>query len=113
MPPQGPGGAWPAAVGGGTGMVARSGDRALPRPTAGGVVRRVLRGSAWARAEVRRRTGTGQEINTSYLERLHATFRAQRTGLVRRGRALRHEEGRLAAGRYLGGCAYNFCWGQD
>ena len=77
------------------------------------VVRRVVRGSASAVAEVLRRTGTGQGINTSYIERLNATFRAHLTGLVRRGRALLHEEARLAAGMYLVGCAYNFCWEHD
>jgi hypothetical protein len=41
---------------------------------------------------------------------LNATFRASLAGLVRRGRALLHQEGRLRAGLYLVGCAYNFCW---
>jgi hypothetical protein len=78
-----------------------------------GVVRRVVRGSAAAIGEVLRRTGTGTGINTAYIERLNATFRASLTGLVRRGRALLHQEERMQAGVYLVGCAYNFCWEHD
>jgi transposase-like protein len=59
------------------------------------VVRRVVRGSAAAIAGVLARTGTGTGINTAYIERLNATFRASLTGLVRRGRALLHQEGRV------------------
>jgi transposase-like protein len=77
------------------------------------VVRRVVQGSAAAVAAVLARTGTGTGINTSYIERLNATFRASLTGLVRRGRALWRQEGRLQAGMYLVGCAYNFCWEHD
>jgi transposase-like protein len=77
------------------------------------VVRRVVRGSAAAIARVLERTGTGQDINTSYIERLNATFRANWTGLVRRGRALLHQEKRVQAGMYLLGCAYNWCWAHD
>jgi transposase-like protein len=76
-------------------------------------VRRVVRGTAAAIAAVLARTGTGSGINTAYIERLNATFRASLAGLVRRGRALRHEEGRLQAGMYLVGCAYNWCWEHD
>jgi transposase-like protein len=77
------------------------------------VVRRVVRGSAEAIAAVLRRTGTGTGINTAYIERLNATFRASLNGLVRRGRALWHQEGRLQAGMSLVGCAYNWCWDHD
>jgi len=77
------------------------------------VVRRVVHGSAVAVAAVLARTGTGSGVNTSYIERLNATFRASLAGLVRRGRALWRQEGRLQAGMYLVGCAYNFCWEHD
>jgi transposase-like protein len=77
------------------------------------VLRRVVRGSAEAIAAVLRRTGTGTGINTAYIERLNATFRASLTGLVRRGRALLHQEKRMQAGVYLVGCVYNFCWAHD
>ena len=76
------------------------------------VTRRVARGSAAAVAAVRARTGTGTGINTAYIERLNATFRGRWAPLVRRGRALVRE--RCAeAGRWLVGCAYNFCWEHD
>jgi len=49
-------------------------------------------------------------INTAYIERLNATFRAALVPLVRRGRALAHEERVLTTGMFLVGCAYNFVW---
>jgi hypothetical protein len=52
-------------------------------------------------------------LNTAYIERLNATFRAHLVPLVRRGRALAHTEATLQAGMYLVGCAYNFCWYHD
>jgi transposase-like protein len=76
------------------------------------VTRRVARGSAEAVAAVLARTGTGTGINTSYIERLNATFRGRWTPLVRRGRALVREAG-AQAGMWLVGCAYNFCWEHD
>lgn len=77
------------------------------------VVRRVVRGSVRAIADVLARTGTGLGINTAYIERLNATFRASLTGLVRRGRALLHQERRVQAGMYLVGSSYNWCWEHD
>jgi transposase-like protein len=76
-------------------------------------VRRVVRGSLEAIQAVLRRTRTGTGINTAYIERLNATFRASLTGLVRRGRALLHQAKRMQAGVYLVGGAYNFCWAHD
>ena len=76
------------------------------------VTRRVVRGSAEAIAAVLARTGTGTGINTSYIERLNATFRGRWTPLVRRGRALVRERC-VEAGMWLVGCAYNFCWEHD
>jgi hypothetical protein len=61
-------------------------------------------------AAVLRRTGTGTQINTAYIERLNATFRGALAALVRRGRRLVHKETVLTSGMYLVGCAYNFCW---
>ena len=78
-----------------------------------GVVRRVVRGSAAAIAAVLTRTETGTGINTAYVERLNATFRAHLTPLVRRGRALLRREKHLSAAMWLVGCAYNFCWEHD
>lgn len=75
-----------------------------------GVTRRVVRGTAEAIAAVLLATGTGTMINTAYIERLNATFRAASTPLTRRGRAIARSETTLEAGMFLVGCAYNFCW---
>jgi len=50
-----------------------------------------------------------QTLHSAYIERLNATFRARLHGLVRRGRALYHQEATLQAGMYLVGTGYNFC----
>jgi transposase-like protein len=76
-----------------------------------GVRRRVLWGSQRQVERQLHKTGTGRQINTSYIERLNATFRACLAMLVRRGRALAHGEGALGKGMYLVGCVYNFCDG--
>jgi hypothetical protein len=55
-------------------------------------------------------THSGSGINTAYIERLNATFRASLAPLVRRGRAIAHTEAALTAGMWLVGCTYNFCW---
>jgi hypothetical protein len=77
------------------------------------VTRRVVLGTAQAIAAALAATGTGTGINTSYIERLNATFRAALSPLVRRGRAIVHGEGVLTGWMYLVGCAYNFCWDHD
>jgi len=77
------------------------------------VTRRVVLGTAQAIATVLTATGTGTGINTAYIERLNATFRATLSPLVRRGRALVRGAEALAGGMYLVGCAYNFCWEHD
>jgi len=73
------------------------------------VTQRVVQGSATAIRQVLERTGGGTQINTAFIERLNATFRARLVRLVRRGRALARTEAALRAGMYLVGCAYNFC----
>lgn len=73
------------------------------------VVRRVVWGSVGRIGRVLKRTGTGRQINTSYIERLNATFRSRLASLVRRGRGLAHKEETLELGMYLVGCVYNFC----
>lgn len=77
------------------------------------VERRVVRGTEEAIATVLAATHTGTGINTAYIERLNATFRASLAPLVRRGRAIAHTEAVLTAGMWLAGCAYNFCWLHD
>jgi transposase-like protein len=78
-----------------------------------GITRRLVHGTAQAVAAVLRATHGGLDINTAYIERLNATFRAALACLVRRGRALAHHEAGLTAGMYLVGCAYNFCWSHN
>ena len=48
-------------------------------------------------------------INTAYIERLNATFRARLASLTRRTRAGVHHQHTLEAGMWLLGTVYNFC----
>jgi len=70
---------------------------------------RVAHGSAAAVAAVLAATGTGRQINTAFIERLNATFRARLAPLARRSRRLMRREASLEALLYLVGCLYNFC----
>lgn len=49
-------------------------------------------------------------INTAYVERLNATFRARLAPLVRRSRAGAHKRTTLEAGMWLVGGCYNLLW---
>ena len=49
-------------------------------------------------------------LNTAYIERLQATFRARLAPLVRRTRAGVRQRATLEAGMWLVGSCYNFCW---
>ena len=76
------------------------------------VLREVVRG---AEAAVQERLMETQQsltalINTAYIERLNATFRAHLAPLVRRTRAGVHKRGTLEAGVWLVGACYNFSW---
>ncbi len=76
------------------------------------VVREVMRG---VEAAVQERLMETQRsltalINTAYVERLNATFRARLAPLTRRTRAGVHEQGTLEAGMWLVGTCYNFLW---
>ncbi len=74
------------------------------------VTRRVVFGTAEAVADAIAATRSGTQINTSYIERLNATFRAALAPLTRRGRRLAHGTALLTSGMWLVGTAYNFCW---
>ncbi len=75
------------------------------------VSRRIVRGSPEAVAQVLTTASGGQhQINTAYIERLNATFRACVAPLARRTRALAHRDAVLSAGMFLVGTAYNFVW---
>ena len=73
------------------------------------VVRRVVWGTLEQVLGQLAGTATGAQINTSYIERLNATFRACLAGLTRRGRRLVKDEEVLEKGMYLVGCTYNSC----
>ena len=71
--------------------------------------RRLVDGTP-ARVETLRRRSQGDGvINTAYIERLNATFRARLASLTRRGRALARRTLTLQHGMYLIGTVYNFC----
>jgi len=76
------------------------------------VVREVVRGTE---AAVQERLMETQRsitalINTAYIERLNATFRARLAPFVRRTRAGVHKQATLEAGMWLMGTCYNFVW---
>jgi hypothetical protein len=78
-----------------------------------GVTRRVVHGTLAGIEAVLTTTATGTVINTAYIERLNATFRAHLAPLARRGRAIARTEAALTAGMWLVGTTYNFCWPHD
>jgi hypothetical protein len=75
------------------------------------VERRVVRGTAEAVAVALAATqgSATAVVNTAYVERLNATFRARLAPLARRTRAGVHRAATLEAGLWLVGTAYNFC----
>jgi transposase-like protein len=74
-----------------------------------GVTRRIVQGKSAAIQRLIDRTQGGGGINTAYIERLNATFRARLHRLVRRGRSLGRQVSSLQHGMYLMGAVYNFC----
>lgn len=74
-----------------------------------GIARRAVRGTAEAITAAILATGTGSDINTAYIERLNATFRARISPLARRGRATVRGEEVLRSWMMVMGCSYNFC----
>lgn len=77
-----------------------------------GVARRVALGTAEAvQARLAATQGMADAVvNTAYIERLNATFRARLAVLVRRSRAAARQTATVEAGMWLVGCCYNFCW---
>jgi len=73
------------------------------------VRQRIVQGRRAAIERLLVHTQGGGQINTAYLERLNATFRARLGRLVRRGRALARRIPTLEQGMYLVGTVYNFC----
>ncbi len=80
-----------------------------------GVVRRVAQGTAEA-VQARLVATQGRVtavINTAFVERLNATFRAHLTILVRRTRAAARQAATVETGMWLVGACDNFCWCHD
>jgi transposase-like protein/IS1 family transposase len=75
------------------------------------VERRVLKGEANEIADQLSLSGNGGagQLNTSYIERLNATFRDHLGVLSRRARRACQREPALSAGMWLVGTVYNFC----
>ena len=95
-------------------MIAQAVKRYAKRRVVG-VARRVVRGTTAAvRARLRATQGRADAvINTAYVERLNATFRAHLAPLVRRTRAAARHAVTVEAGMWLVGTCDNFCWPQD
>jgi transposase-like protein len=91
-------------------LIAQAIKRYTQRRVAG-VEHRVIRGTtaAVAAALVRTQGCLTAVINTAYIERLNATFRARLASLTRRTRAGVHQRDTLEAGMWLVGTVYNVC----
>jgi len=74
-----------------------------------GVEHRIIRGSIEKLKKLITSSQDDGWINTSYIERLNATFRQRLSSLVRKGRALSKQTHTLHSGMYLVGTLYNFC----
>lgn len=74
-----------------------------------GILRRIVQGSAAQIDALVQHSQGGGSINTAYIERLNATFRARLTTLVRRTRALARHTATLVHALYWMGTVYNFC----
>jgi transposase-like protein len=74
-----------------------------------GVLRRVFQGSEAIVQRLIAQNGGGKVLNTAFIERLNATFRARLAPLTRRTHALACQEASVQMGVYLIGAVYNFC----
>jgi len=74
-----------------------------------GVVRRLVQGTEEELAQLIATTQGMGVLNTAYIERLNASFRALLAPLTRRTRSLLRRQQLLHAGMYLVGTVYNFC----
>jgi hypothetical protein len=73
------------------------------------VVRQVTYGTEEATQKLLNLSRGGSMLNTSYIERLNATFRERLASLTRKCRHAVSKEVTLYAGMYLIGSTYNFC----
>ncbi len=75
----------------------------------GGVVRRLVQGTAAQVAAVRERVSGSGVWHTANIERWNATLRGRLAALARRTRALARQGATLQTGMYVVGTVYNFC----
>jgi len=98
--------AWPEVV---IGQVVKQ----VQRRRVVGITRRLVQGTANLAQTLIQQSQGGGVLNTAYIERLNATFRARLAMLVRRTRGAARRQARLQAGMYLVGTVYNFCTYHD
>jgi len=73
------------------------------------VERTIVQGEAKQVEQLLKQSQRGGSINTSFIERLNATFRQRLSPLTRRTRHLVKHPSVLVAGMYILGCVYNLC----
>jgi IS1 family transposase len=73
------------------------------------IVRQMSHGSMAQAMHLLQRSGGGQVLNTSYIERLNGTVRERLATLTRKCRHAAHRLQALETGMYLIGSTYNFC----
>lgn len=73
------------------------------------VIRQVTYGTIEQTQKLLKLSKGGSMLNTSYIERLNATFRERLASLTRKCRHAVSKEATLHAGMYLIGSTYNFC----
>jgi hypothetical protein len=72
-------------------------------------IRQVIYGTEEMAQKLLQLSRGGSMLNTSYIERLNATFRERLASFTRTCRHAVSKEVTLHAGMYLLGCTYNFC----
>ena len=71
--------------------------------------RRIVQSSTSMIKHLLQTSQAGGVINTTFIERLNATFRQRLNCLTRRTRTLAQQAETLTTGMYVLGCVYNFC----
>jgi transposase-like protein len=74
------------------------------------VLRQLTQGTLECAAKLLERSRGGTDLNTAFIERLNGTFRERLACLTRRCRHAVHRTEQLAAGMWLIGTTYNFCF---
>ena len=74
------------------------------------VVRQMSHGALESAMRLLQRSGGGQVLNTSYIERFNGTMRERLATLTRKCRHAAQRLQALESGMYLIGCTYNWCF---